>query len=178
MEQPLPTRRKILDLVGEAQINADGVNRQEELARCLPGETVTLQPGRTAGPGPARITVLSARNVPIGVLTDQYAAMLAPLLARGRRCSARLHCLRGGVAGYPNYGARISVVWDGRPEYPHLPLDEGQLAFRRNRRRRRLRWQRERESGRSTAVVALLTIGMLLLLLLAARFLVEQLVSG
>ena len=165
MEQPLPTRRKVLDLVGEAQVNADGVNRQEELARCEPGESVTLRQCRTPGLGPARITVLSARGVPIGQLTDQYATLLGPLLAKGRRHRAKLHCLRGGVPGYPNYGARISIAWDERPEYPHLPLDEAQIRFRRARQQRIGRWRRQ--SGAVRACLLLLGVGGGLLLLAA-----------
>ena len=165
MEQPLPTRRKVLDLIGEAQVNADGVNRQEELARCEPGERVTLQQCRAPGLGPARITVLSARGVPIGQLTDQYAALLGPLLRKGRRHRAKLHCLRGGVAGYPNYGARISVAWDDRPDYPHLPLDEAQIRFRRARRQRVGRWRRR--SGALRARLLLFGAGGGLLLLVA-----------
>jgi hypothetical protein len=46
MDQPLPTRRKVLDLAGEAGVNSDGVNRQIELARCQPGEAVALRLAR------------------------------------------------------------------------------------------------------------------------------------
>ena len=162
MEQPLPTRRKVLDLIGEAGVNRDGVNRQDELARCVPGESASLELER--GPGePPRVTVLSARGVPIGRLTDQYAVMLAPLLAAGRRHRARLHCLRGGVEGFPNYGARISVAWDDRPDYPHLPLDEAQIRFRNARRRRVGRWRRR--SGATRARLLLFGAGGVLLLL-------------
>jgi hypothetical protein len=165
MEQPLPTRRKVLDLVGEAQVNADGVNRQEELARSLPGESVTLEGSGAPGTAPSGITVLSARGVPIGPLTDQYAAMLGPLLAKGRSHRAKLHCLRGGVPGYPSYGARISIAWDDRPEYPHLPLDEAQIRFRRARPQRIERWRRR--SGALRVRLLLLGAGGGLLLLAA-----------
>jgi hypothetical protein len=142
MEQALPTRRKVLDLIGEAGVNADGVNRQVELARCEPGEAVTLRLA-PADDQVSEISVLSARGVPIGRLTEQYAIMLAPLLAAGRPYRAKLHCLRGGVDDYPSYGARISVAWDGRAELVHWPLNEAQICFRRQRRSRFARWRRQ-----------------------------------
>lgn len=131
MVDPPPTRRKVLDVEGEAQVNADGINRQYELQHCEPGEAVTLRRDPRNPFDPNTILVISARGVPIGRLTSQYAAMLAPLLDRDRPYRARLHCLRGGVPDYPNYGARISVSWDGRPELRAIPLDEVQLRFRR-----------------------------------------------
>lgn len=131
MVDPLPTRRKVLDVEGEAQVNADGVNRQYELLRCEPGEAVTLRRDPRNPLDPNTVLVISARGVPIGRLTSQYAAMLAPLLDRDRPYRARLHCLRGGVPDYPNYGARISVAWDGAPQLSATKLDEEQLRFRR-----------------------------------------------
>ncbi len=151
MEQPLPIRKKVLDLVGETQINAGGVNRQAELARCVPGESVTLQHQRVPGLGTGRVIVLSARGMPIGELTAQYAAMLGPLLAKGRRHRARLHCLRGGVDNYPKYGARISIAWDDRPELPHRSLDEAQLAFRNRTHPSRASRKAARANGGLTA---------------------------
>jgi hypothetical protein len=141
MADPLPTRRKVLDVEGEAQVNADGVNRQYELLRCEPGEPVTLRRDPRNPFDPNTILVVSTRGVTVGRLTGQYAAMLAPLLDRDRPYRARLHCLRGGVPDYPNYGARISVAWDGRPELRPIPLDEEQARFRRAILRRAPRWR-------------------------------------
>lgn len=131
MADPLPTPKKIFDLEGEAQVNPDGRSRQEELRRCLPGEPVQLRRELGNPADPNGITVLSARGVPIGRLTRQYATLLRPLLDSGRQYRAKLHCLRGGLAGYPNYGARISIAWDGRRELRHRPLDAEQQRYRR-----------------------------------------------
>lgn len=131
MPEPLPTPKKIFDLEGEAQANADGRSRQEELRRCSPGERVHLRRDPDDPVDENAITVLSARGVPIGRLTRAYAGLLAPPIDRGRPHRAKLHCLRGGLAGYPNYGARISIAWDERPDHPHRPLDEEQLRYRR-----------------------------------------------
>jgi hypothetical protein len=137
MRKPLPTPRKIFDLEGEAQVNADGTSRQDELRRCIPGEPVQLRLVAGGAASPEEVVVLSARGVPIGRLTRQYAALLSPLLEAGRPHRAKLHCLRGGLAGYPLYGARISIAWDGRPEHPHRPLDEEQLRYRERSAARR-----------------------------------------
>lgn len=137
MRAPLPTAKKIFDLEGEAQLNPDGISRQEELRRCVPGEPVHLQLDGRDTASPPEVVVLSARGVPIGRLTRHYAALLAPLLDSRRPHRAKLHCLRGGLAGYPLYGARISIAWDGRPEHPHRPLDEEQMRFRARRAARR-----------------------------------------
>jgi hypothetical protein len=138
----LPTAKKIFDLEGEAQTNVDGVSRQEELLRCVPGEPVELrrEPGNAFDPN--TVNIISVRGVPIGRLTSQYAAMIAPLLDEGRMHRAKLHCLRGGLAGYPRYGARISIAWDGQQEHPHLPLDREQIRFRQRKLRARASWRR------------------------------------
>lgn len=133
MPKPLPTPKKIFDLEGEAQLNPDGISRQEELRRCIPGEPVHLQLDQRGSASPPDVVVLSSRGVPIGRLTRHYAALLAPLLDAHRPHRAKLHCLRGGLPGYPFYGARISIAWDGRPEHPHRPLDEEQMRYRARR---------------------------------------------
>ena len=133
MADPLPTSKKIFDLEGEGQVNADGRSRQQELRRCLPGEPVVLRRERGNQADSDVITILSARGVPIGRLTRQYAALLGPLLGQGRPHRAKLHCLRGGLGGYPNYGARISIAWDGRRELRHRPLDQEQERYRQPR---------------------------------------------
>jgi hypothetical protein len=142
MPEPLPTRRKIFDLEGEAQRNPDGRSRQEELFLCTPGEPVSLRLERNPGTEIDRVDVVSCRGVPIGRLTSQYAGLLAPLLRPGRAHRAKLHCLRGGIPGYPRYGARISIAWDGRPEHPHLALDPAQIRYRHRRFAALASWRR------------------------------------
>ncbi|HEY0625938.1 MAG TPA: HIRAN domain-containing protein [Allosphingosinicella sp.] len=129
----LPTRKKVFDLEGEAQQNPDGHNRQEELLIAEPGEPVRLKREPDNHADPNAILVLSARGVPIGYVNRTDAPAIASAMDGGRTCRAKLHCVRGGIAGYPNYGARISIAWDGRPEHPHLPLDEEQLRARRQK---------------------------------------------
>lgn len=131
--RPPTTRRKVFDLVGEAAINSDGGKRQDELLRSEPGERVELrrEPGNEDDSN--AILVLSARGVPVGHVEPEAAAVLAPIIDSGRCFEARLHCLRGGLPQYPNYGARISVAWDGWRGLAPLPLDDAQRAERRRR---------------------------------------------
>ena len=129
----LPTRKQVFDLQGEAQINSGGIARQDELLRCEPGEAVFLRPvpdEGSAGPG---FDVLSARGVAIGSLRAEDAEALASALLSRRFHRAKLHALRGGLPGYPLYGARISVAWDERPDHPHILLDGDQAHERRRR---------------------------------------------
>lgn len=137
---PLAIRKRIFDLEGEAQTNADGRNRQAELLRCVPGEPVELQ-RELDGYDQDMVTVLSARGVPIGELSAQHAQLIAPMLDAKRAYRAKLHCLRGGLPRYPRYGARISIVWDGAREHPHLPLDQEQIRYRQRKMRASESWR-------------------------------------
>ena len=130
---PRSTRRKVFDLVGEAAVNADGGKRQDELLLAQPGEPVRLRREPDDADDPNAILVLSERGVPIGYVEPKGAAILAPIIDSGRRFESRLHSLRGGLPRYPNYGARISVAWDGWRAIAPVPLDESQLAERRRR---------------------------------------------
>lgn len=129
----LTTRRKVFDLVGEAAVNEDGASRQEELLLSEPGERVELRREPDNEDDPNAILVLSARGIPIGRVDRGGAAILAPIVDSGRRFDSRLHCLRGGLPAYPNYGARISVAWDGWRGLAPVALDEAQSAERRRR---------------------------------------------
>lgn len=129
----LPTRKKVFDLQGEGQINPDGVRRQDELLRCEPGEPVFLRPTLIEGTARPGIDVLSARRVTIGSLHPEDAEALAPALLSERPHRAKLHSVRGGLPGYPLYGARISIAWDERAEHPHTTLDADQSQERQLR---------------------------------------------
>ena len=124
--------------------------------------------------------------MPIGRLTRHYAALLAPLLDARRPHRAKLHCLRGGLTGYPLYGARISIAWDGRPEHPHRLLDAEQMRYRARRAARGsfpgsiaspalVNWPRpvlavaDRDAGRIALLLAAIATFSLLALLLAER---------
>jgi hypothetical protein len=111
----LPTRRTIFDLVGEAQNNEDGVNRQIELKRSVPGSLVRLVRDSHNRFDANAVKVISDRGVCIGYLGRDDAADLNGHLADGRHHAAHIHELRGGMPDYPNIGCKIAIVWDGRP---------------------------------------------------------------
>jgi hypothetical protein len=130
----LPTRRKVFDLVGEGRHNPDGTSRQEELLESEPGERVEFvrEPDNPADPN--AILVQSCRGIGIGYIPRDEAVALAPAIDEGRPYVALLHCLKGGLPDYPNYGAQISIAWDGKPSLPYTPLDAAQERSRRGKR--------------------------------------------
>lgn len=145
----LPTTQKVFDLVGEGRTNDDGSSRQDELTSCEPGEPVELvrQPDNLHDRN--AVLIRSCRLIGIGYLTAEDAAVVAPALDAGRPYSARLQALKGGVADYPSYGAKISIAWDGRPDHPHRPLSPDQVASRRGRLA--IRGRQRDEQGRLLA---------------------------
>lgn len=111
----LPTRRTIFDLVGEAQKNDNGESRQIELRRSIPGSRVTLVRDLHNRHDTNAVQVFSDRGVCIGFLGRDDAAELNYALAMGRKHSAHIQELLGGMSDYPNIGCKIAVVWDDRP---------------------------------------------------------------
>lgn len=95
-----------------------------------------LRRERDSEDDPNAILVLSQRRVPIGHIGRADAAVLAPAIHQGRGYEPNLHCLRGGLPDYPNYGARISIAWDDWRGLAPLPPDEAQTAERRCRKPR------------------------------------------
>ena len=126
----LPTRKRILDLAGEGQSNPDGTSRQDELFRCTPGESVTLEREPENPYDANAVRVCSARGTCIGHLAREDAAAIAPALDEGRAHRAVVHELTGGLSGYKHHGARVSICWDNSPPIPHIDLDELQLRTR------------------------------------------------
>jgi hypothetical protein len=103
-------RRKVWDLSGEAQINDDGTPRQRVLAVLYPGEALTLQRQPDNPYDPNAIAVMAGRHV-IGFIPRADAAQIAPLLDAGELYRAQLHELTGGMPDYPNFGAKVCIVW-------------------------------------------------------------------
>lgn len=133
-----PTRRKIFNVVGESRTNPDGRSRQDILCDVEPGEGVSLIRERENNYDPNAIQVVIGGDV-VGYLGHDDAAEIAPALDFGRAHSAIVHCIRGGVPGYPSYGCQVSIAWDDRPPHPHIDLDDQQLRSRRSKKGARTR---------------------------------------
>ena len=69
----------------------------------------------------------------------------------------------------------IGIARDDRPEYPHRPLDEAQIRFRRARQQRVGRGRRQ--SGALRACLLLLGVGGGLLLLIFYGWYVARLIA-
>lgn len=126
---PLPTRRKVFDLVGESATNPDGRRRQDILCEVEPGDDVRLE-REPSNPHDRNAIAVSVGGETIGYIAREEAAILAPQLDAGRPNEAIVHCIRGGVPGAPHYGCRISIAWDGAAPHPFQALDGAQLRSR------------------------------------------------
>jgi hypothetical protein len=129
---PLPTRRKIFDLVGESRAARDGTPRQELLAYVEPGDPVTLE-RQPSNPHDPNAIAVNWGGYDIGYLPRDDAEMLAPALDEGREYSARIHEVKGGVKGYASYGVCVAIAWDGKSLPPWRELHEDQQRSRRGK---------------------------------------------
>lgn len=125
----LPTRKRIFNLAGESQLNADGSFRQDILRNCVPGTRVTFQREPDNQYDPNAILVLCDRGLGIGFIGRDDAAMLAPALDAGRMPTGRIHELRGGLPAYPSLGCIVSLSWEGQEDLDHKPLKEEQSLY-------------------------------------------------
>lgn len=166
------SRRKIWDVVGESRTNPDGGRRQDILCDVEPGDAVELI-RELDNEYDANAVAVRVGGETVGYIGRDEAIELAPLLDASRPHRAIIHCIRGGVPGYPSYGCQISIAWDGGPSHPFVELDDQQLRSRRSKRGARTRREGAKvqpvaasagRSGCMVAVAVLLLPGMLLLI--------------
>ena len=124
-----PTRKRLFDLVGEGQVNANGKNRQLELKRCQPGESVELFREPNNPYDPFAVGVISPRGVQIGYMRSEHARDIAPALDEGRQCEAIITALTGGLPDYPNFGCEIGITWDGQKPLVANPIRPEQSLY-------------------------------------------------
>ena len=128
-EPPKPIRRKLFDIVGEAGNTRAGEPRQKVLLGCNPGDPVELlrEPDNKAD---ANAILVIWEGHDIGYIPRESAFLLAPHIDAGRPHRAQVHCIRGGLPDYPNYGVEISIAWDGKECPASRPLDQRQERSR------------------------------------------------
>jgi len=144
----------IWDVVGESRTNADGRRRQDIRCDVEPGQPVELVREPTNAFDANAVAVQVGGEV-VGYIARDDAAELAPVLDSGRRYSAIVHCIRGGVPDYPSYGCQVSIAWDGQRSHRIVPLDAQQLRSRRSKKAARTR----REGGAATRDVSIASAG-------------------
>jgi len=124
-----PTRKRIFDLVGEAQKNPDGRSRQLELQSCQPGEQVKLVREPQNPYDEFAIAVYSNRSVQIGYMRKEHAKEVAPALDASRNHEAIITELTGGLPDYPNFGCKIGITWEGQRPLNSSPIRPEQSLY-------------------------------------------------
>lgn len=107
-----PLKAHSLPVVGASFPNADGSDRRDEIARCVPGEPVELRPEPDNAHDERAIAVFSARGAQIGYLPAERAPRIGALIRQGREVA-------GIFQGGGEHGAWIRLAFDG--EEPVLP---------------------------------------------------------
>jgi endonuclease YncB( thermonuclease family) len=117
----------LLDVAGECFVNNDGSSRHEILARCRPGEPITLRPEPLNSRYRGAIQVLRAETgEQIGYLPRGHG--LAAGIKQGD-ITARLHAVHGGVPGRPNRGAVLEITSRQRNPQPSPPSPSHRLLW-------------------------------------------------
>lgn len=113
-----------LAVVGADYPNRRGPGRRFEIALCQPGEAVELRHEPKNPADPLAIAVFSARDVQLGYLTAERAALIGGFIRGGRDVEAVFQ--RAST-----YGAVIRVAFDGATmDLPSVDrtTDERELA--------------------------------------------------
>jgi hypothetical protein len=104
-------------VAGESFRNKDGSDRQEEIARCLPGERVTLEREPDNPHDSNCIKVISARGVQIGNIGREAAEWMAQRLDRETWLEARIDSVGAGDRGLLGVVLLVSTAFeDNWPE--------------------------------------------------------------
>lgn len=108
-----------LPIVGERHDNEDGTSRQQELARCQPGEAVSLvrEPGNPHDP--MAVAIITARGVRVGYLRRDRAVWIGSKIDRGYDVRAIVERVKGSSLPGSLLGLVIRVNMDGAD--PSLP---------------------------------------------------------
>jgi hypothetical protein len=104
-------------LAGASYPNERGPSRRFEIAICQPGEAVELRP-EPNNPADARaIAIYSQRNVKMGYVPAERAALIGTYLRRGRITDAQFQCATKA-------GGYIRLALDGALIVLPPPADE------------------------------------------------------
>ncbi|WP_260928240.1 HIRAN domain-containing protein [Novosphingobium sp. 9] len=107
-----------LPAVGEQHDNEDGTSRQDELARCQPGEMLTLAREPENEHDPMAVAVLSCRGVKVGYLRRDRAVWIGSKIDRGFDVRAIVERVKGIQLHGSPLGLVMRVNMDG--EEPEL----------------------------------------------------------
>ena len=118
-----------LPAVGERFENEDGSSRQEELARCAPGDWLDLVREPKNPHDHMAVAIVTTRGVRVGYLARDRAQWIGSKLDRGWTVLAIVERVKGAHLPDAVLGLVMRVNMDG--EEPELPL--GQSGARASR---------------------------------------------
>jgi len=107
---------------GERFDNEDGTSRQEELARCRPGEPVRLVRQPENPHDPAAVAIISARGVQLGYIPADRAVWIGSKIDRGYDVRAIVERVKGSHLPGAVLGLVIRINMEG--DGPELPQEE------------------------------------------------------
>jgi len=99
-------------IVGEAQTNRDGSDRQKIIAHCKAGQAVRLRREPKNPHDPNAVAVVTTKGGQIGYLSRADAASVVSLFDDGVKTSASIWKIVGGTKDKPSRGVLIDVEWD------------------------------------------------------------------
>nr|WP_240511246.1 HIRAN domain-containing protein [Novosphingobium panipatense] len=112
-----------LPAIGERHENEDGSSRQEELARCIPGEPVRLVREPENPHDRMAVAVLSCRGVKVGYLKRDRAVWIGSKIDRGYDVRAIVERVKGATLEGAVLGLVMRVNMEGEdPELPEPPV--------------------------------------------------------
>lgn len=106
---------------GETFDNEDGSSRQEELARCAPGDAVDLVREPENPHDHMAVAIVTARGIRIGYLRRDRAVWIGSKIDRGYPVNAIIERIRGAHLPGAPLGVVLRINMEG--EEPELPLD-------------------------------------------------------
>lgn len=109
-----------INVVGESFANNDGSSRQREIARCLAGETVSLEREPDNPYDSNCVKVVSPRGVQIGNI-GRGDAWICERIDAGRPIRAHIDSIGTGEAGWAGVVLRVITETERHPETPAPP---------------------------------------------------------
>jgi len=112
-------------VVGALHSNADGSNRQFEIAMCSPGEPVRLVPEPRNKFDPSAVTVFSARGLQIGYVSAERCAWIGSKINQGEDIRAIFqHPTSTGAVIRISFSGEDPVLPPERPKPAKPPADD------------------------------------------------------
>ncbi len=115
-----------LPACGELFDNDDGTSRQEELARCKPGDRLNLVRQPDNPHDPRAVAIFTERAVCVGYLRRDRAQWIGSKIDRGYDVRAIVERVKGAHLPDAKLGLVMRLNMEG--DEPELPTDSGALG--------------------------------------------------